>query len=531
LSVGFDEFSETVTRKIAVILDNASSHTSEKFTGNIEKWEKKGLFIKYLPSHSLSEGRIGHSEKTGFLSPTFYFSLSTKVKDMGKLFGTDGIRGRANVYPMTAEMALNVGRAVAHIFRKDEGKPKIVIGKDTRISGSMIEHAMVSGICSMGGDASLAGVLPTPGVAFITASMGADAGIVISASHNPFYDNGIKIFKSDGYKLSDEKEAEIEQLILDDRMASICKSVQETGTVRTTEDAGRRYGDFLKRTLPETCRFDGMRIILDCSDGATYKVAPEIFADLGADIESLFISPDGKNINDNCGSQHTETLKEKVVETGADIGLAFDGDGDRLIAVDEKGNVITGDRILIICAKTMKQKGILKNNLVVSTVMSNIGFRLALRELDISNITADVGDRHVLREMIASGAVIGGEDSGHTIFLDHHTTGDGILTALKLVDAMKSESKPLSELRKIMAVFPQKLMNVEVKTKPDIETIPEIQDAIQLVEESLGEKGRVLVRYSGTQPLCRVMVEGPTPDETRGCCQQIVDVVQKVLGK
>jgi len=277
----------------------------------------------------------------------------------------------------------------------------------------------------MGGDAYLAGVIPTPGVAFITDSMGADAGIVISASHNPFYDNGIKIFKSDGYKLSDEKEAEIEQLILDDRMASICKSV------------------------------------------ATYKVAPEIFADLGADIESLFVSPDGKNINDNCGSQHTETLKKKVVKTGADIGLAFDGDGDRLIAVDEKGNVITGDRILIICAKTMKQKGILKNNLVVSTVMSNIGFRLALKEIGIGNITADVGDRHVLREMIASGAVIGGEDSGHTIFLDHHTTGDGM----------------------------------------------------------------VLVRYSGTQPLCRVMVEGPTPDETRDCCQQIVDVVQKVLGK
>lgn len=447
---------------------------------------------------------------------------------MGKLFGTDGIRGAANKYPMTAEMALTVGRAVASVFRKEGHQAKIIIGKDTRISGDMLEYALVAGICSMGANAYLTGVLPTPGIAFMTASMGADAGIVISASHNPFYDNGIKIFKRDGYKLSDEKEAEIEERITDDKLSSMCSSIRDTGRVHQISDAGKRYITFLKQSMPEECRFNGLKIILDCSNGATYRVAPEIFADLDADVEALSVSPDGKNINKDCGSQHTDALKNRVLEIGADVGLAFDGDGDRLIAVDEKGNVITGDQVLAICAKVMKQKGLLKNNSVVSTVMSNIGFRLALKKMGISNITADVGDRYVLQEMIASGAVIGGEDSGHTIFLDHHTTGDGILTALKLIEAMKAESKPLSELGRIMSVFPQVLINVEVESKPDIETIPEIVREIESVEKTLGEKGRVLVRYSGTQPLCRVMVEGPTADETNRCCQQIVDVIRRV---
>jgi len=449
---------------------------------------------------------------------------------MGKLFGTDGIRGVANEHPMTAEMALNVGRAVAQFFRKDHVRSKIVIGKDTRISGDMLESAMVAGICSMGGEPYLVGPIPTPGVAFLTSSMGADAGIVISASHNPFYDNGIKVFKHDGHKLSDEKEAELEQLILDDSMAAACQSVRETGRVCPLADAGERYADFLKKTIPADCRFNGMKIFMDCSNGATYQVAPKVFSDLGADVTPLFVSPDGKNINEKCGSQHPEILGKKVVENKAQIGLAFDGDGDRLIAVDEQGNVITGDQILVICAKVMKQKGLLKNDLVVSTVMSNIGFRLALKEMGIRHIMADVGDRYVMKEMLASCGVIGGEDSGHMIFLEHHTTGDGILTALKLIEAMKAEDKPLSELGKIMSVFPQILMNVEVRTKPEIETVPEVMDAIRSVEASLGEKGRVLVRYSGTQPLCRVMVEGPTQEETRGYCQEIVGVVEEVLG-
>jgi len=450
---------------------------------------------------------------------------------MKKLFGTDGIRGKANKYPMTAETALNIGRGVAVIFKKDKGKSKIIIGKDTRISGDMLEYAIASGICSTGGDAYLTGILPTPGVAAVISSCGADAGIVISASHNPFDDNGIKIFNSSGYKISDEKEAELEQFLYDNDFASVCNSVQDTGRVCNIKDARSLYTEFLKLAVNDKAGFRGMKILLDCSNGATYQAAPELFADLGADVESFFISPDGKNINENCGSQHPEYLAEKVSEKGAQIGLAFDGDGDRLIAVDEKGNVITGDQILIICAKMMKQKGILENNLVVSTVMSNLGFRLALKAMGISHIEADVGDRYVMKEMLGSGAMLGGEDSGHVIFLAHHTTGDGILTALKLIEAMNYESKPLSELAKIMTVYPQMLMNVEVKSKPDVKTIPEIQKEIEAVEKEMGEKGRVLVRYSGTQSLCRIMVEAPTHEKTQQYCQQIADVVLKKIGQ
>lgn len=451
---------------------------------------------------------------------------------MGKLFGTDGIRGRANKYPMTAEMAMNVGRALAFFFKKETTPSKIVIGKDPRISGDMLEYAIAAGICSMGGTPYLAGILPTPGVAVVTGLMDADAGIVISASHNPFYDNGIKIFKNDGYKLPDETEAEIEALILGDKLASLCESVSEPGTALKLTDSATRYQSFLKNAMVREFRdLTGMKIVLDCSNGATYQIAPRLFAELNADTEALFNDPDGKNINENCGSQHIKTLQKRVVETGADIGLAFDGDGDRLIAVDEKGNGVTGDRILAICAKYMKKKGILKNNLAITTVMSNLGFKLALKEMGIGYIEADVGDRYVLQEMQNSGAVIGGEDSGHVIFLDHHTTGDGILTALKLIEVMKAESSPLSELGKIMRVFPQKLVNVEVKEKPDILTIPAIKAEIKAVEKHLGEKGRVLVRYSGTQPLCRVMVEGPTHEETEQCCQQIAEAVQKELGQ
>lgn len=408
---------------------------------------------------------------------------------MKRLFGTDGIRGKANRYPMTAETALNIGKGVATIFKKNAGKSRIIIGKDTRISGDMLEYAIASGICSTGGDVYLTGILPTPGIAAVTASGGADAGIVISASHNPFYDNGIKIFNSSGYKISDEKEAAIEQFLYDNDFVSVCNSVQDTGRVCKIKEAQRLYTDFLKLSVNDKAGFRGMKILLDCSNGATYQAAPELFADLGADAESFFISPDGKNINEDCGSQHPEHLAEKVSEKGAQIGLAFDGDGDRLIAVDEKGNVITGDQILIICAKMMKQKGILENNLVVSTVMSNLGFRLALKAMGIHHIEADVGDRYVMKEMLGSGAVLGGEDSGHVIFLAHHTTGDGILTALKLIEAMNYESKPLSELAKIMTVYPQMLMNVEVKSKPDVKTVPEIQKEIEAVEKEMGEKG------------------------------------------
>ncbi len=450
---------------------------------------------------------------------------------MGRLFGTDGIRGVANEYPLTAEAVFRIGRAVALFFGGVAIPTKIIIGKDTRLSGDMIEDALASGICSVGADACLAGILPTPAVAYLASSTDAAAGIAISASHNPFYDNGIKIFDADGYKLSDPIEDEIEGLLLANNIDhSRGKSNHRIGNVETLKDVPERYLAFLQNTLPDAKLFNGMKIVLDCSNGATYAVAPELFQDLGAQVEAINIRPNGKNINADCGSEHPETLIDTVLAKKADIGLAFDGDGDRLVAVDEKGFVISGDRTLVICAQSLKRKGLLKNNLVVSTVMSNLGLRLALKELGINHLMSPVGDRYVLEQMNANGAVIGGEDSGHMIFLDQHTTGDGILTAIRLIQTMRDENKPLSELSQVMTVFPQVLLNISVQNKPQIESVPEIMDAIRSVEDILGEKGRVLVRYSGTQPLCRVMVEGPDKDETQRYCQRIADVVKTALG-
>ena len=448
---------------------------------------------------------------------------------MGELFGTDGVRGVANEYPMTAEMALNIGRATAHLFKRKGHTPRIIIGKDTRISGYMLENALVSGICSMGVNALLVGPLPTPGIAFTTNSMRADAGIVISASHNPFQDNGIKIFSHEGLKLPDEKELEIEKLIFSNKMHTLHPSHSELGKASRMDDARGRYIVFLKNTFPKQHTLEGTKIVLDCAHGATYRVAPDTFFELGADVISLFDEPNGENINANCGSQHPETLAEEVIKNKADVGFAFDGDGDRCIAVDEKGTVLTGDQIMASCAKEMKKEGTLNNNLVVCTVMSNIGFGIALKELGIEQEATKVGDRYVLEEMQAKGSVIGGEESGHVIFLDHHTTGDGIITALQVLAAMKKAQKPLSELAQVMKVFPQKLINIDVKSKPELSAIPEIQQIIEGVEKQLGDKGRVLVRYSGTQNMCRVMVEGPTDEETEKYCRHIVDVIQKKL--
>jgi len=448
---------------------------------------------------------------------------------MGELFGTDGVRGVANEYPMTAEMALNIGRATAYLFKRKGHTPRIIIGKDTRISGYMLENALVSGICSMGVNALLVGPLPTPGIAFTTNSMRADAGIVISASHNPFQDNGIKIFSHEGLKLPDEKELEIEKLIFSNKMHTLHPSHSELGKASRIDDARGRYIVFLKNTFPKDYTLEGTKVVLDCAHGATYRVAPDTFFELGADVISLFDEPNGENINANCGSQHPETLAEEVIKAKADAGFAFDGDGDRCIAVDEKGTVLTGDQIMAICAKEMKKEGTLNNNLVVCTVMSNIGFGVALKELGIEQETTKVGDRYVLEEMQAKGSIIGGEESGHIIFLDHHTTGDGIITALQVLAAMKKAKKPLSELAHVMKVFPQKLTNIDVNSKPELSTIPEINQVIKGVEEQLGDKGRVLVRYSGTQNMCRVMVEGPTNEETEKYCRQIVAVIRKKL--
>jgi phosphoglucosamine mutase len=448
---------------------------------------------------------------------------------MNKLFGTDGIRGIANQYPMTTEVASNVGRAIAHLSKKEGHTPRILIGRDTRLSGDMFESAIISGICSMGVNAISVGVIPTPGIAFLTHDMRADAGIVISASHNPSQDNGIKIFNNEGFKLSDVKENKIEELIFADNMHRLHPSPKELGKLSRMDDAAGRYVDFLKFTFPQKLNPEGMKIILDCSNGATYRVAPAVFMELGCEVKTLFDQPDGKNINRKCGSQHTDALVAEVLRQRADAGFAFDGDGDRVIAVDDKGNILTGDRMLAICSAILKKEGQLKNNLVIRTVMSNLGLTVAFQKLGIDSVFAPVGDRFVLEEMLARGAVIGGEDSGHLIFLKYHTTGDGLITALQILAAIKKEGRPLSELARIMSVFPQMLINIDVKRKPEIETVPEIMAAIKKAEKALGDKGRVLVRYSGTQNMCRVMVEGPTKKETETLCRQIADVVEKIL--
>jgi phosphoglucosamine mutase len=448
---------------------------------------------------------------------------------MGKLFGTDGIRGEANRFPMDNAVAFSVGQAITHLLRKPNHRTRVIIGKDTRISGYMLESSLLAGITSMGGDAYLVGVLPTPGIAFATFSMRADAGIVISASHNPFQDNGIKIFGGSGYKLSDEQESVIESLILDPKLPQRVPAVADMGRAFRLHDMHGRYIVFLKNAFPRELSLEGMKIVLDTGNGATYKVAPEMFWELGANVETIHNNPNGLNINDKCGSQETGDLRKRVVETGASIGLAFDGDGDRLIAVDEKGREITGDQILLICGLMLKEQGRLKNDLLVSTVMSNLGLLVACRKYRFRHHAAAVGDRYVLEDMQRLGSVLGGEDSGHLIFLDHHTTGDGILTAIQLLAAMVKSGRPLSELAAQMDVYPQKLINVDVKSKPDFATIPPVVEVIKQVEAELADNGRVLVRYSGTQNMCRVMVEGPSVEATNHYCTMIADVIKEAL--
>ena len=447
-----------------------------------------------------------------------------------KLFGTDGIRGIANKYPITPEVMIKLGRAIISSLPDSAEKKRILIGKDTRISCDMIESAIAAGICSMNGDAVLTGVIPTPGISCLTTSGGFDAGIVISASHNPYYDNGIKIFNHMGFKLSDRIEKAIEDKVLDDVFISNNLLSKSIGAIKQFDSPGLKYIDFLKKTLPKDYSLNGLKIILDCSNGATYQTAPKLFTELGADVITIFASPNGTNINDQCGSQHTETLRKTDSRNNADIGFAFDGDGDRLIAVDDCGNEVTGDQILAVCAKYMKETGQLTNNVVVSTVMSNVGLRQILKKLDIKHIVANVGDRYVLEQMEKNNAIIGGEDSGHMIFLDHHTSGDGILTAIRLIQVIKETSLKLSELVKIIKIYPQVLLNVPVKEKINVRNVPEINEIIQTVENQLQDQGRVLVRYSGTQPLCRVMVEGPDEDDTQRFCQDIVNVISEKLG-
>jgi phosphoglucosamine mutase len=431
---------------------------------------------------------------------------------MRKLFGTDGVRGVANTYPMTTEIAMQLGRAIAFLVKEQvldkEHNPRIVIGKDTRLSGYMIENALASGICSMGVNVLLVGPLPTPGIAFITTGMRADAGVVISASHNPFQDNGIKIFSKSGFKLPDVEEALIEDLIFSKKMDSLRPVAEEVGKAARIDDAKGRYIVFLKNTFPRRYTLDGIHIVLDCAHGATYAVAPHVFEELGAKVTSIGVQPDGKNINNECGALYPGVMAEMVRREGADLGIALDGDGDRLIVADEKGNIVDGDQIMAICAEEMLERQKLAKNTLVATVMSNLGLELAMQRMGGKLVRTQVGDRYVVEEMLRNEYNFGGEQSGHLVFLKHNTTGDGILGALQLLIAMKKKERPLSELTQIMEPFPQVLQNVRTAKKLALDRIPGFSEKIAGLEKSLGASGRILVRPSGTEPVIRVMVEG-----------------------
>ncbi|MEE9615307.1 MAG: phosphoglucosamine mutase [Thermodesulfobacteriota bacterium] len=446
-----------------------------------------------------------------------------------KLFGTDGVRGVANVEPMTAETALQLGRAIADLFKREPRRHRIVIGKDTRLSGYMIESAMMAGICSMGVDALMVGPLPTPGIAFITASMRADAGVVISASHNPYQDNGIKFFSRKGLKLPDEMERKIESFIFEKQNSSHRPTASEVGKAYRVDDATGRYVVFAKNTFPAELTLDGLKIVVDCANGAAYKVTPEVFYELGAEVVTVSGEPDGENINEGCGALHPEVVSAEVKRHGADIGVALDGDGDRCILVDEKGGVVDGDRIMALSALAMLRDGTLKKNTVVATVMSNSGFDEAITKAGGKVVRTDVGDRYVVEEMLKNGYNLGGEQSGHIIFFDHTTTGDGTITALQVVARMVREEKPLSELAACMETYPQVLRNVRVKEKRELGGIPAIVGALHDVRGRLKGRGRAFIRYSGTEPLARVTVEGPDRDEIDILAGELEDTVRKEL--
>ncbi|RUM36592.1 MAG: phosphoglucosamine mutase [Desulfobulbus sp.] len=446
---------------------------------------------------------------------------------MRQLFGTDGVRGVANIYPMTTEIAMQIGRAIAFIVKTQTKGHHIVIGKDTRLSGYMIENALAAGVCSMGVDVQLLGPLPTPGIAFITTSMRADAGVVISASHNPFQDNGIKIFSRDGFKLPDEVELNIEDLIFSQKMAALRPVADEVGKATRIEDAKGRYIVFLKHTFPTKYTLDDFHIVLDCAHGATYKVAPYVFSELGAKVTCIGVSPDGKNINRDCGALHPEVMAEKVKQLGADIGLALDGDGDRLIVCDEKGEIVDGDHIMAICASDLLSRRKLKKKTLVATVMSNMGLEKAMTRMGGKLVRAQVGDRYVVETMRAKGYNFGGEQSGHLVFLDHNTTGDGIQAGLQLLSIMIKKKQPLSELANIMTTYPQVLENVRMSTKIAPEQINGFSKALQAAEQQLGKRGRILVRPSGTEPVIRVMAEGEDGKEISTIALELCEIIRK----
>jgi phosphoglucosamine mutase len=446
---------------------------------------------------------------------------------MGKYFGTDGVRGIAN-RELTPELAFRIGRCGGVVLTGGVKRPKVVIGRDTRASGPMLESALVAGLLSIGADVVRLGVVTTPAVAYLTRVLGADAGVMISASHNPVEDNGIKFFGGDGFKLLDEKEAEIERL-LDAPADDLPRPTGgDVGTVTDDPGAKYRYVEHLKTTVSRS--FAGLRIVLDCANGAAYELAPQVFRELGADVVTIGAEPDGTNINAGVGSTHPEALAAKVKELGAHIGLAFDGDADRLIAVDERGEIVDGDYVMCICGDAMKRAGRLKKDTVVATVMSNLGFFKAAEQLGLRMVQTAVGDRYVMEEMVRGGYNLGGEQSGHVIFLDYSTTGDGILTGLQLVDTVVASGKTLGELKTLMRKYPQVLVNVRVADKSGFAGNAAIRKAVEEAESALGDAGRVLVRPSGTEALIRVMAEGPDKDEIERHANAIADVIRRELG-
>ncbi|MBO9131409.1 phosphoglucosamine mutase [Bacillus sp. 165] len=446
---------------------------------------------------------------------------------MGKYFGTDGVRGIANS-ELTPELAFKIGRFGGYVLTKNTERPKVLIGRDTRVSGHMLEGALVAGLLSIGAEVMRLGVISTPGVAYLTKALGAQAGVMISASHNPVQDNGIKFFGPDGFKLSDEQELEIEALI-DQEIDELPRPVgADLGQVNDYFEGGQKYLQYLKQTVDED--FSGLHVALDCAHGATSSLAPYLFADLEADISTMGTAPNGININKGVGSTHPEALAAFLKEKGADVGLAFDGDGDRLIAVDENGNIVDGDQIMYICAKYMKETGRLKQQTVVSTVMSNLGFYKAIETQGIKSAQTGVGDRYVMEEMRKGGYNLGGEQSGHIIFLDYITTGDGMLSAIQLVNIMKATGKTLSQLANEMKKYPQVLVNVRVTDKVKALENDRIQTEIRVVEEEMNGNGRVLVRPSGTEPLIRVMAEAPTQEDCEAFVNRIVAVVKEEAG-
>ncbi len=447
-----------------------------------------------------------------------------------KFFGTDGIRGVAGSSPLDPETLVRLGKAVAKVFMKDQKKHRILIGKDTRLSGYMIESSLAAGITAMGADLMLVGPVPTPGVAYLTRSMRADAGIVISASHNPFEDNGIKIFGADGFKLPDELEAEVEQLLQPGVLDGKVADSSQIGKATRINDAVGRYTVFLKGCFPREHSLDGIKVGLDCANGAGYVVGPQTLSELGADVVSRGVSPSGKNINAGFGSLYPEVVGKLVTEQNLQLGIALDGDADRCILVDEKGRTLDGDVVLAICALDLKERGKLRTNKIVATVMSNLGLEKLLEGHGISVVRTGVGDRAVLEEMVRTGCQLGGEQSGHTIFSDYATTGDGLLTALMVMGVMCRKGKPLSELAAGFVTFPQKLINIAVSQKPPLESLSGFSTALKQKESELAGKGRILVRYSGTENKARVMVECEDEDACKRHASELAELLEREIG-